>query len=127
MRDAPSGSSSIPPFHVFANRQHRGSIQTTKIATASGHECLLAGNNYEPEAASHSEDVVFVHPYCSSQLATGLQLSLVSEAAATGPRRTPQPTSSERPRARETARDIPSAGPAPRTTPESRGNEHEKL
>jgi len=74
-----------------------------QLATTSGHPCLMRGNSCDTRHTRALRNGFVLGSYLLAGIGMARALSSCSEAAGIWwPRRTPQPTSSERPRAQKT-------------------------
>jgi len=89
-------------FHVFARRSFlQIATQRPKLRPHPG-TCLMLGNSVRFDVHAHSGIASLSALILHSALALRVHPHRLSEAAAIAARRTPQPTSSERPRAQKT-------------------------
>jgi hypothetical protein len=79
-----------------------GSPLNAQVAPTSGHSCLMQGNSVTVDMPARSGIASLSALILPSALALRVHSHRFSEAAAIAARRTPQPTSSERPRAQKT-------------------------
>ena len=78
----------------------RGSPLNAQVATTSGHTCLMPGNSCDIRHTRALRNSFVLGSYLLAGIGIARALSSCSEVAGIWwPRRTPQPTSSERPRA----------------------------
>jgi hypothetical protein len=77
-----------------------GSPLSAQVATTSGHTCLMQGNSCDSRHMRALSNSFVLGSYSLVGIGIARALSSCSEVAGIRwPRRTPQPTSSERPRA----------------------------